>query len=96
MSTYSEKYMRAFVEVIVDEADKKGLTKRGFAKLVWPELSERASREKWQKMRMYDSKSRPNQGVLISDAVDFAKALGMPLSLLTLKAEHKVSEMKDE
>lgn len=91
---YPELFMKAFVEIVDELADKKGFNKKQFAEALWPDSPPRGSNERWHKMRNGYANKRIHQGVLISDSIRMAKVLDEPLPMIMLKAEHRVEEWR--
>jgi hypothetical protein len=87
MADFSEMFMKAFVEVVSEMAAIKGLKKGAFAQKVWPETSPKLAREKWLHIRTITPRTGQPQGVLISDALRMAEALGEELAFLMLRAK---------
>jgi hypothetical protein len=89
---YAELLMEAFVGVVDETAEEKGLKKSEFAQKVWPESSPRAASSRWQTMRTVATNTGRPQGVLISDAQRMAEVLGQDLPYLFLRATLKAKE----
>ena len=44
---FSQKVERAFVEIVIERAERKGFKKGEFAAQIWPEMSPKAAASRW-------------------------------------------------
>ncbi|MGX7949498.1 immunity protein [Oleidesulfovibrio alaskensis] len=91
---FSQKVERAFVEIIVERAEKKNFKKGEFAALVWPEMSAKAAASRWASVRFKASNTGKPQAVSIADAQRMATIVGQPLGYLLVIAAERANGQK--
>lgn len=91
---FSQKVERAFVEIIIERAEKDDIRKGKFAALVWPEMSPKAAASRWTSVRTRASNTGKPQSVTIADAQRMAAVIGKDLSYLMAIALERASEQK--
>jgi hypothetical protein len=85
-------FMKLFVELITEAARRRRLKMGDFACLVWPELTPRSARQRWQYMRRgIAGKDRPLE-VSLAEADKMAQVLGQDLVGLVLRAKDRANQ----
>lgn len=92
MKDFGDLLMEAFVEVVDETAEARGLKKSEFAQKVWPKSSARSASSRWQTIRTVASRTGCPQAVLVSDAQRMADVLGAELPYLFLQASVRAKE----
>jgi hypothetical protein len=88
----SALFMKFFVELIAEAARRRRLKMGDFANLVWPELTPRSARQRWQYMRKgIPGKERPLD-LTLAEADKMARVLGQDLVGLFLRAKDRANE----
>lgn len=91
---FSQKVERAFVELVIEKAERKGFKKGEFAAQVWPEMSPKAAATRWTSIRLKASNTGKPQAVAIADAHRMATVIGIELSYLLAIATERASGQK--
>lgn len=91
---FSQKVERAFVEIIIERAERRGFKKGEFAAQIWPEMSPKAAASRWTSVRTKASNTGKPQSVSIADAQRMATVIGKELSYLLAVAAERASEQK--
>lgn len=63
---FSQKVERAFVEIVIERAERKGFKKGEFAAQIWPEMSPKAAASRWTSIRLKASNTGKPQSVSIA------------------------------
>ena len=88
----SALFMQYFVQLIAETGRRRRLKMGDFAELVWPELTPRSARQRWQYIRRgIPGKGRPLDVTLI-EADKMAQILGQDLVGLFLRAKDRASQ----
>jgi len=92
----SALFMRFFVELIAEAARRRCLKMGDFATLVWPDMTPRSARQRWQYMR----KEIPGKGrsldMTLVEAHKMAQILGQDLNGLFLRAKDRADLAQEE
>ena len=91
---FSQKVERAFVEIVIERAERKGFKKGEFAAQIWPEMSPKAAASRWTSIRLKASNPGKPQSVSIGDAQRMAAVIGKELSYLLAIAAERASGQK--
>lgn len=91
---FSQKVERAFVDIIVERADKKNLKKGEFAAMVWPEMSLKAASSRWTAVRLKATHTGKPQAVSVADAYRMATVVGKELGYLMIVATERANGNK--
>ena len=91
---FSQKVERAFVEIVIERAERKGFKKGEFAAQIWPEMSPKAAASRWTSIRLKASNTGKSQSVSIADAQRMAAVIGKELSYLLAIAAERASGQK--
>lgn len=83
---FAQRVERAFVDLVVERAERKGLRKGEFAARVWPEMNPKAAATRWNSVRSKAFHTGKPQSVPIADAQRMASALGLQLNYLIVIA----------
>ena len=88
----SALFMQYFVLLISETARRRRLKMGDFAELVWPELTPRSARQRWQYIRRgIPGKGRPLDVTLL-EADKMAQVLGQDLVGLFLRAKDRAGQ----
>ena len=91
---FSRKVERAFIDIVVERVEKKGLKKGEFAALVWPEMTPKTAASRWTAIRLHASNTGKPQVVSIADGQRMASVVGKDLSYLLAIAAERASEQR--
>lgn len=92
---FAQRVERAFVDLVVERAEKKGLAKGKFAAMVWPDMNPKAAATRWNSVRSKAFHTGKPQSVPIADAQRMASALGLQLNYMIVLATEKVLEQSN-
>jgi hypothetical protein len=94
----ADLFEESFIEVIDGLAEKGGLKKGAFSRLVWPDSTPLVARNRWANMRTPLARNGRPIACNLSDAYRLAKALGLQVAYVALQAENladrKYEQMK--
>lgn len=85
---------RAFVDLVVERAERKGFKKGEFAAQIWPEMNPKTAATRWNSIRLKASHTGKPQSVPIADAQRMATVLGAELSYLLVVASENAKKQK--
>ena len=92
----SALFMQFFVELVTEAARRRRLKMGDFAILVWPELTPRSARQRWQYMRREIPGKGRSLDVTLMEADKMARVLGQDLVGLFLRAKDRASQVQEE
>jgi len=92
----SALFMRFFVELIAEAARRKRLKMGDFALLVWPEMTPRSARQRWQYMRREIPGKGRSLDMTLVEAHKMAQILGQDLNGLFLRAKDRADLAQEE
>jgi hypothetical protein len=91
---FAQRVERAFVDLVVERAERKRFKKGEFAAMVWPDMNPKAAATRWNSVRSKAFHTGKPQSVPIADAQRMASALGLELSyLLVIAAENAQAQI---
>ena len=96
MSDPSALFMRFFVELIAEAARRRRLKMGDFALLVWPEMTPRSARQRWQYMRREIPGKGRSLDMTLVEAHKMAQILGQDLNGLFLRAKDRADLAQEE
>jgi len=96
MSDPSSLFMRFFVELITDAARRRRIKMGDFALMVWPEMTPRSARQRWQYMRREIPGKGRSLDMTLVEAYKMAQVLGQDLNGLFLRAKDRADQAHEE
>jgi hypothetical protein len=96
MSDPAALFMQSFVELIAETARRRRLKMGDFANLVWPEMTPRSARQRWQYMRREIPGKGRSLDMTLVEAYKMAQILGQDLNGLFLRAKDRADQALEE
>jgi hypothetical protein len=87
---FPQRLERAFVELVTERAEQRGMGKMEFAARMWPWMKPKIASTRWTAMRSKSAHTGKPQNVTIADAQRMADALGEELAYFIVLAKEEV------